>query len=263
MFLDWVYNNDPWQVIAAFVVTAVAVASLGLWLSYAFTDRKVRDAHGELVNFTVSNMAVLYAVLLAFIAVATWESYAKANEFAQVEANLAGNLYRDTTGMPAPVAKAIKAEVRAYLNVVITQEWPVQRAGRVTTAGWSNLGRTHRLIASIKPTSQAEGTLMQEMLRGMNELYSARTSRLDAVQGHIPFLVWFVILALGALTIGYTCLAKADGFFIHWLMLTGLTVALTLVVALIVELDFPFRGVISVDPHPYENVLHELTLTGD
>ena len=40
---------------------------------------------------------MLYAVLLAFIAVARWERFSRATELVEAEANLAGNLYRVAT----------------------------------------------------------------------------------------------------------------------------------------------------------------------
>ena len=254
MLLNWIYNSSPLIVISVFAAITLAVATLVLIAVYAVTNRQVRELHGELADFTVTNIAVLYAVLLAFIAVATWESYTKASEVVQTEANLVGTLTRDTMGIPEPTAGVVRAEIGRYLEVVIHQEWPVQRTGRVSEVGWANLDRIHRQVAAISPANLGQAVLMEEMLRNLNELDRARTSRLDAAEGHIPSLVWFVILVLGVLTVGFTCLLKAERFWVHWLMMAGITTALTLVIALIVELDYPFRGEISVSTAPFEQV---------
>ena len=251
----WIYNNPSWLVTSVFLVVAIGVAFVAMIVVYLAVPTSLREQHGELASFTVTNIAVLYAVLLAFIAVATWESYTKSTELAQSEADLAGNLYRDTRGLPSPTDGELRSQIEMYLQTVIAKEWPLQQAGIVPADGWPVLDRIHQDVASINPINAGQTVLMQEMLHGLNELYSARTSRLSAVSGHIPIMVWFVLVAVGGLTIGYSCLVRASGLAFHMLMVGGLTAALTLVMALIVELDYPFRGNISVTSEPYQQVL--------
>ena len=258
MFQNWLYNNDPWVVTTGVVILAVIISSLGLILSYQFIDRRTRQAHGELAGFVVTNVAVLYAVLLAFIAVVTWESFSKASDIAEKEANLSANIARDTVGLPQPIAGKLQAEIRGYLEVVINKEWREQRAGIVPMSGWANLARIHQDISSMAPATPGQAVLMQEMLRGLNELYDARSARLEAVEGHIQPLMWFAIGTLGALTIGYACFVRSEGLLGHLLMLAGLTAAIALILALIAELDYPFRGAISVSTHAYELALSQL-----
>lgn len=258
MIVQFIYDSPEWAVTLTSVVIALVISSIGLVLTHAFTDRTQRNRHGELASFIVTNIAVLYSVLLAFIAVATWETFNQASEIAVTEANLAGNLFRDTSGLPQPLAGDLRAQIQQYLRIVIEKEWPVQREGELPVTGWAYLDRIGLSIASIIPANAGETVIMQEMLRGLNALYSARTSRLNAVQGHLPPLVWFVIAAVGALTIGFTCLVRSESLLVHMAMLAGLTVALTLVVVLIVELDYPFRGSISVSADAYRIVLEGL-----
>jgi hypothetical protein len=90
------------------------------------------------------------------------------------------------------------------------------------------------------------------MLHSLNELYNARRARLEASAGHIPNLVWRVIFLLGLLTVGLTALMGVHNLAMHFTMVAGLTTALVVVVALIVQLDYPFRGAISVSAEPFE-----------
>jgi hypothetical protein len=45
---------------------------------------------------------------------------------------------------------------------------------------------------------------MQEMLKGLNELFHAYYERQEATAGHIPSSVWWVISFLGLLIVGFT-----------------------------------------------------------
>jgi len=254
-FFDWVYTASPWIIFPASVAAWLVGAFLALSLVYTVTDRREGGRHGELASFIVTNIAVIYAVLLAFIAVATWESYTKASDLVETEANYAGNLYRDSGGLPEPIKANVRAQVQAYLRFVIDKEWPAQQTGHRVQGGWRALENIHQAVTRMEPATQGQTVMMQEMLRGLNDIYNARTSRLDALEGHIPDLVWGVIVALGILTIGYACFVQSDGFLIHLFMLAGLAASIALVIALIVELDYPFRGRISVGADAYERVL--------
>jgi hypothetical protein len=51
-------------------------------------------------------------------------------------------------------------------------------------------------------------------------------------------------------------------FWVHFLLLAGFTTTIVIVVTLIVQLDYPFRGQISVSPEPFEHALSELGQPG-
>jgi ABC-type branched-subunit amino acid transport system permease subunit len=93
--------------------------------------------------------------------------------------------------------------------------------------------------------------IQAELLKALNELYSARASRLSAVEGHIPGVVWWIILFGGAITVGFTYLFGFHDFRMHVVMTMIVAASLALVVVLIVAMDWPFRGEVSVSPDAY------------
>jgi Protein of unknown function (DUF4239) len=255
VLLDWIYNTSPFIVALCFGVTSVAVSSIGVLTSYTWFRKETRARHGELISFTVTNIAVLYAVLLAFIAVATWENFVNAQDVVESEANYAEQVFEDANGFTEPAAGRIRDAVTQYLEAVIQQEWPAQQHGEVPETAHRYLDQIHDTLAEYEPANAGKAVLMQELVRDLNRLFGERNSRLQAVNGHIPGMVWSVIIAVGALTIGYSCFMRAEGRLIHLVMVGGLTLALTLVVCLIIELDYPFRGMISVSAATFEEVL--------
>ena len=274
--MDWVYANSPWLVIPVFLAAALGASSLCLWLRYRVGMDQLGSRHGRLAEFIVTNVAVIYAVLLAFIAVATWESYGRRQTSRSTRPRWPPLSRR---GGRSVNARRRGSGVANYLTFVAGDggagEWQAMR-GRVPldendgrcdpralpiACGWDILARIRMAVATMAPERDAPGqvVLMQQMLRDLDALYIARSSRIDAARSHIPALVWVVIIILGATTIGYAMFVDAPGVFSHMAMLAGLTVTTTLVVVLIVELDFPFRGVIGgVDPKAYTRALADL-----
>ena len=107
------------------------------------------------------------------------------------------------------------------------------------------------MIATIQPQNLGEAVIQAELLKTWNELYQTRSSRLSAVQGHVPGVVWWIVFFGAAITTAYTYFFGYQNFGMHVAMTGTLAATLALVVVLIVSLDWPFRGELSVTPDPF------------
>ena len=251
MIIDWIYNNPTWLWGTLMVLVLDGVACLGLLTFHRLVHVEVRRAHNELTGFIVAVISVTYAVLLAFIAIATWESFAQSVDIVDREADAVGSIYRDTLGLAPEIGKEIRSDIRVYTDTVVNQEWPVQQQGKIPTQGWEPLRRIHSAIVMIHPANAGEAVLQAELLKTLNSLYSARSSRLSAVGGHIPEVIWWVIFFGGALTTSFTFLFGFHDIRMHLMTTTAVSTSMALVVVLIVALDWPFRGKVSVTPEAF------------
>jgi hypothetical protein len=251
MIIDWIYNNPTWLWGTILIALFIAVSCGGLLVFHRLVHVNVRKAHNDLAGFTIAVIGVLYAVLLAFIAIATWESFSKASDFVESESDFAGGIYLDTQGLPQAKGQPIRDAVARYVSVVINDEWPIQRAGKTPDQGWKPLRELNTAIATIQPQNLGEAVIQAELLKVWNELYQARSSRLSAVQGHVPGVVWCIIFFGASITTGYTYFFGYQNFGMHMAMTATLAATLALVVVLIVALDWPFRGELSVNPDPF------------
>ncbi len=258
MLLDWVYNSPPWLSSSVFVLGGVAAAGFVLVVLTRLVAKETRQLHNEFTLFTVTNIAVLYAVLLAFIAIAAWEALSKASDVVVTEASLVENLYFDTEGLDKALMTELQAGLRRYLKAVVEREWPEQQAGRISDAAAPSLRHFRKTLAAFKPATSGDAIVMQEMLHRVNELYNARRTRIEAAAGHIPRSLWLVITTLGILTVGFTALLGMRSLWVHFVLLAAFTATIVIVVVLIVQLDFPFRGEISVSAEPFARVLSEV-----
>jgi len=261
MIVDWIYDHPTGLWGSILVCGTTALACLGLALFHPFVDVGVRRAHNDLAGFSIAIISVVYAVLLAFIAVATWESFSSAETIVQAEAGYIGNLYRDTKGFPDQIGEQMRNALTDYTESVIRAEWPVQRQGKVPGSGWKSLYELHGQLVSFEPQTRREAIVDAEFLRVLNELYKARETRLTAATGHVPVVIWWIIAFGGALTTAFTYLFGFESFRLHLTMTGAVAASLSLVVVLIIALDWPFRGEVSVPPDAYVEVEHGWTLT--
>jgi hypothetical protein len=251
LIVDWIYNNPTWLWGSILIALFTAASCGGLLVFHRLVHVKLRRAHNDLAGFTIAIISVLYAVLLAFIAIATWESFSRASDIVENESDYAGGMYLDTAGLPDAKGQEIRDALAKYVSVVIEQEWPVQREGRTPDQGWKPLRDLATAIATIHPQNSGEAVIEAELLRSWNQLYEARSARLSAVQGHIPSVIWYIVFFGAAITTAYTYLFGFENFGMHMAMTATVAATLALVIVLIIALDCPFRGQISVSPDPF------------
>jgi hypothetical protein len=156
------------------------------------------------------------------------------------------------------MAESVRANIVKYIDIVVQSEWPSQREGKLSDAvyepGWDVLAHLNSQIAVFEPATLGQNVNKAEMLRGINELIKARRGRILAAGEHLPGVVWQILLAAGVVAVVYTYLFGAHSFRIH-LAITGLIAAtIALVFVLIITLDYPFRGEVSVSPEAFLGV---------
>lgn len=247
--------DPPITIVALLVVGgSLLSSSLLLFVFHRFLPVGLRSAHNDVAGFTIAIIGVIYAVLLAFIAVSAWESHGKAEEVVQTEANAVGNLYVDSLGLPPEVRFPIWRYLRDYIRTVIHVEWPSQNQGRMNLAGWESLIRLNSMLASFKPLDGSTIALKSELIRTANDLFQSRRNRLGAATSGIPAVMWAVTLTGGALTIIFSFFFGMPDFRIHLAFTGMLSVSLALVIVLILALDRPFRGDLAISTERFEEI---------
>jgi protein-S-isoprenylcysteine O-methyltransferase Ste14 len=252
--ISWIYGNPTMLWGTLLIVLVVTIATLGLAVANRLVNVEVRRSQNDVTAAAMGIVGVAYAVLLAFIAVATWESYTAADKIVDVEASYIGDLYRETIGLADADVAPIRAGIKKYLEQIVHEEWPSQQAGHINQAGRPTLVHISSLIASLDPKTPRETVIVAELLRTMNALYDARRTRILAADSAIPAIVWWIVAFGSALTVGFTYLFGTHDFRMH-VIVTGMVAAsMALVIVLIVALDRPFRGDLSVSVQAYENI---------
>src|SRR3954466_1137542 len=116
--------NVPTLLLAVLTVTvALGLSISGLLLVRRSVALSTLEGHNDVAGFIIAVVGVLYAVLLAFVVVVTWEEFGSAERVATEEAQQVSGLYRDAEVFGAQGAAAQHA-LEAYANSVVHQEWP-------------------------------------------------------------------------------------------------------------------------------------------
>jgi len=251
MLLDFLYSV-PATVSATLIVGGLVLLSVaGLLLVHRLVPHALRRSHNDVAGVLIAVVGVVYAVLLAFIAVAVWQDYNTADAIVHREASLAGDIHQDALNMPGAAGPRLRQLVRTYLRVVIDEEWPAMRSGGESPRA----GATITELQNTVFTYQARGPIFSDVLQRVNALADARRDRLINGNSGLQPVAWFVLLAGSALTISFCFLFGVPDLRLHALMTAAVAASVALVLFLIVSFDYPFRGAVSIAPTAFENVI--------
>jgi len=254
MIRDWLYNHPTWEVGTVIVILSVLVSWIGLYVFDRLVHVSIRSRHNDVAGFIIAIIGVVYAVLLAFIAVAAWASFDSASRVVQQEANLVGNLYRDSIALDEPARSQMRQALSEYLDIVVNHEWPAQQAGHPDAHAWTAVERLHGVVTGIDAKTLGQSVVEAELLKTLNELYTARRTRLLAASDGIPDTIWWILVLGGTITVGFTYFFGMPSIRMHYAMTGVLAAAMALVMVLIIALDWPFRGEVSITPEAFKAV---------
>src|SRR4051794_30746532 len=211
--------NVPTLLLAVLTVTvALGLSISGLLLVRRSVALSTLERHNDVAGFIIAVIGVLYAVLLAFVVVISWQNFDRADQIANSEAELVSGLYRDASAFQ-PQTATIRRELDTYARSVVSREWPAmanhQREDRRTDASLDTIWDGYRAYTPQAPTQQA---FYSDSIRRLNDLQSQREDRLNSADSTLPPALWWVLLAGGVITVGFTYFFGVRNVAAHILM---------------------------------------------
>jgi hypothetical protein len=245
---------------AAGIVVVGGFVVLALLIGYAvgrFTSHEIRTAHNDRAGFILAVIGVIYAVLLAFVAIGVWERFQLAQARSYEEAGAIATVYRDAGSFSD--GSGLRALLRVYVASVITGEWPRMRQGERLRVSNALLESADREIRGLAVDSPRLANIQAQMLTAIDTALADRDIRLTVDSGGIHPLLWSVLLVGAVITVAFTYLFGFDKTLMQQLMIGGLSFLIGLVLFLILALDYPYRGSIAVGPEAFRSLSDTFT----
>jgi len=129
--ISFFYNLPIWLITVAVLGLSLLV---GLGTSYGMRHLFRLHSSDDETESAVSLMQVVAAyigILIAFAGVQVWQDFADADNGVHKEVATAAQLYRDMATY-GPEMLAARAQLRAYTNSIVNDEWPLLANGRTS-----------------------------------------------------------------------------------------------------------------------------------
>lgn len=229
-----------------FIITSVIITLWGLRLFRRLLDIKKLKHEEAIVGYLFSAIALIYAVVLAFVVFAVWERYSVSQQVVTSEAAALVVAYRDTETFPEPERVQAQKAYNDYTNFVMDHEWVTH--GSVlphTTPDALNP------IWSIYRNAKASDSAMDRL----HDLEQQRHLRHLAGEASLPSVFWPLLVGGGLITIGSSYFFVMRSPRAQYIKTAMLTIVIAGVLFLIYTLNLPFTGQMPVSKDPFKHVL--------
>jgi hypothetical protein len=245
-----------WQsiLLISVIPTAIALGAQILIRRWVGAERLAKN--NEIAGFKFATVGVIYAVLLAFSVIVVWEKFNDAENAAADEAGAAAALFHYVEGNE-PEAQAVRIALTNYIKAAIDKDWPEMALESESREATHALDRVYAAALTLNQASTRDTADMSEVFRQIDNVTSARRTRLHLATGLVPDVIWLALFLGAGLTVGFTLFFGSENFIAQIAMTGVLSILVTMGLVVIISIDHPFTGPVHIHPDPLASVLTE------
>lgn len=253
--LHAVAASPLWLSVVVVILAPTLVAALLPILVRQRIPYESLAANNEVAGVKFGVMGVVYAVLLAFTAIAVWEEFRDAENGVAQETGALITLDRMAAGLPEPMRQAVRERIIAYADKVTLQEWPRMATGRGDPAARDALAAINILYLDVEPASQREAILLRTGIDLLVQVSEIRRKRISWSRGTVPDILLAVLLAGAAIVLGFPMFLGARNVRVQAAMTAALGLVITMILLVTLELNYPFTGPMAIGPGDFRCLL--------
>jgi hypothetical protein len=211
---------------------------------------EVRHRAGPTAAVTVQVLATIYAVLVAFVIVNQYSQLRAANEQVAAKAADLSAMYENSRIFPTPEGQELRSAITSYTRTVVDRSFP-----RLAETGDVQLERMFTTLRTIHPATPDETAAYTKTLDLLDGVVETRARLVNASGETVPWPLVFMLALMGISVIVVSTVLDTQHRASHLLILTALALLVSLTLALVVSLNYPFDGILPISDEPLRNFL--------
>jgi len=233
------------------ILFAVAGVTIGRRLNHA----RVAEGHNDVLVPLFLTAGVIYAVLLAFIVIAMWESYDNASANTAEEASLLVPLYRDSLSMAPEKGTEMRALLREYAEGVIGGWEHFRETAQGAPAARLTVDKMLLFYGTLTPATRVREIIAEQYLGTLSQMLLDRNKRLLQAAEGLSWIMWAAAIGGGIVTVGMSFFLYMDRPLLQFVMTSVLSALIGMLLYIMVVLEHPFQGPLGIEPEPFESSL--------
>jgi hypothetical protein len=247
---------SPWLVLFLINLTFITPFLILLYILQRCWSHQLRRKHNDVASAIFNRAGAIYGVMLAFVVVVLWQQYHQAEDTALREGNAAFELYRSLTLYPDKNQTELPTHALFnFIRSVINEEYPAMAQMQHSPRTQQAIDNLWADMEKIKPKSPIEQIFFNKLLKDLENLTNLRDTRLLGMDSNLPKILWVAIILGGIVILSFSTFLGAEKYMIHAVSVAMLAIIISITIFMIIELDYPFIGDLSVKPTSYIRVL--------
>src|SRR5207244_770055 len=112
--------------------TCYIVAAAVFGIAVALSRRPIAEQLRTISPVTLTPLAVILGLLIAFLAARVWENVGRANDYIGQEAGALSKVMVLANALPPEVRTKVHTAITQHVDFVLAQDWPKMAIGRAT-----------------------------------------------------------------------------------------------------------------------------------
>jgi hypothetical protein len=229
-----------------FIASSVVITTLGLKYLRPWLNAKHLKQDVAIIGYIFSAIALIYAVVLAFVVFAVWEQYSVSQQVVTSEAASLVVAYRDTEDFPEPMRKEVQQAFYDYAHNVMENEW-INHGSVLPHTKPDAINPIWDIYGNAQASDPAKDRL--------HDLEQQRHLRHLAGEASLPIVFWPLLIGGGLITIGSSYFFVMRSKRAQYIKTAMLTIVIAGVLFLIYTLNRPFTGQVPVSKDPFRHAL--------
>ncbi|MFI8932671.1 DUF4239 domain-containing protein [Streptomyces sp. NPDC053474] len=249
----WLLNNFSMLSLVAMVVGGILALSLvGSELAHRRWPSLAEGAHNDMVGVVLSVFGAIYGIILAFVVVTLWTQLEEAEAVVSTEASDLEQVVRNVRAFPPAERSQMEAAVSVYVHAVVERQWPLMRAGKAEhSVTQRQIDGIYAVLQAYEPDDGPRRAFYRESITHLNDVVAQRRARLTQSHQELPLLLQVLVYGGALVIIPLTFLYGNRSRKVRLLFVGAITALIGFSLLLVLVLDRPFAGGISVSPEPY------------
>jgi hypothetical protein len=243
-----------WIVGILFVVVSVGIAVLLVAALRPVVTRLAGDEHNSVLGNAFAAVATLFAIVAGLLVFAVVGAFAAASTACSQEAAGLTQMYRNVQIFPQPQRSQAGEVIKAYTLSVQEDEFPTMARGQRSPETGKAMDDMFNVIGNMTP-DKSWSDQYTVVAQKMTDIVALREARIES---SAPVLspIYLIVLSISAIvTLACLALIHTENSLTHMLAVGLVASVLGLVMFLMVQLNSPYNGEISVGPSSFDNTL--------
>jgi hypothetical protein len=223
------------------VVGAAALAGL----AFVFLDRgatKPYVSEAARGGPTLIVTGTMFAVLLAFVTLAAFQTYNSAKAGAQTEAAAVLDMSRTAALFQPSQRDQLRSDFLCYGRAVVANEWPAMRNGHPSPLVDYWISAYRELFGRVGLRSPREQLGFQDLLNLAATRTAGRQQRLSQDTPAVPSPLWLALLLGGCVAVAAQLSFAGSRVRVHALLVAGLASIIAAGLVVVYYLDHPYQS---------------------
>lgn len=255
---DWVLGLPiVWMAVLILGATYLVTAAIYVVVTRLATGERGR-AFKAISPGVLPPLAIIFALLAAFLASQVWNDTDRASAAVNREASALRAVVLLATAFPGETESRLRELVRRHIEDAVNQEWPAMAHRSATlTLVPARLADALRVAFTLDPHGEGQLTAQRELIASLQNALEARRQRIILSRSSLNWVKWTALLLQAGLTLLTIALVHSDNRATNRIILTIFATGVGIAILLIAAHTRPFTGEISVQPSVLLQIMPE------